>query len=432
VAPAPNMVDVNASLGIRTREPEIAEVAAMGRIDYAQIRGWTAVKNGVAGPFVPNPNYRWDVYNQTRTAGSQPQLARFPIGSDAWHEDVYGAWVSTGGPGNKVTEFNQNPNLLQASFYDNAWEKVRYLQERQAMGLDYRGSLKIDAYGGGDRAGTHLFVTSGGWPAVAYKYSRYAVDGASKHNFSMGEDGRLHLADDYGKVLRVGGDGYVYVGGIPSNANSTNGVFQYDGLHLTHLEDGKFLTVGKTVYTPFVTTDDCGERSTWQLTRPDGKRAVLPRVNEFTHRNKTGGRNVLYRFEKDPDAALPRTAQQFVSSVPGVRSRDDFLGYARVMSPEDVRRASTWLRTHNAAWLFRDGFYIVSHAPDTVEARTLDGVVQWGASVTPDDGFGTFGNTAKLTSNYRIEDDVWKLVQRLADRRLKVAAGIGGAGRSNA
>src|SRR6202012_3794415 len=40
VAPTPNMLDVNASLGSRSRVPEHFEIAAMGRIGYTQIRGW--------------------------------------------------------------------------------------------------------------------------------------------------------------------------------------------------------------------------------------------------------------------------------------------------------------------------------------------------------------------------------------------------------
>jgi hypothetical protein len=69
VAPTPNMVDVSASLGSQAREPETAELAAMGRIDYTQIRGWREVKNGVEGEFVRNPAYRWDVFNPDRNRG---------------------------------------------------------------------------------------------------------------------------------------------------------------------------------------------------------------------------------------------------------------------------------------------------------------------------------------------------------------------------
>lgn len=192
----------------------------------------------------------------------------------------------------------------------------------------------------------------------------------------MGEDGRLHLANDYRKVLRVGNNGYAYVGSIPP-ANSNNGGLEYDGQHLIHLEDRKYLTVGRSVYTPFVMSYDAGERSAWQLTKPNGKRAVLPPVNEFTHWGKTGGRLQLYRFEKDPDSALPPTAQQFVYAVPGIGYRGGFLGYASTIGPADVQRAAAWLGSHNAAWLFRDGLYLVAAGPATLEARTLDGVPRW-------------------------------------------------------
>jgi len=422
VAPTPNMVDVTATLGARTREAELGEVAAMGHIDYTQIRGWRHIKDGVAGEFVHNPDYRWDVYNQTRAAGAQLQLARLPVASPVWQEDGYNAWISTHDTGDGSTAvFRQNPNLVHASFFDNAWENIRSLQERQRAGLDYRGPLRIDAYGGGDISVTRLFVAAGEWPAVAAKYSRYATDPASQHEFTMGEDGRLHLANDYRKVLRIGGDGYAYVGPVPSEPGS-NGVFEYDGLHLIHVEDRKFLTAGKSVYTPFVISYDAGARSAWQLTTLDGKRAVLPPVNEYSLTGKTGGGLALYRFENDPDSALPLGAQQFVCRVPGIGYDGNFVYYASWMGPEEVQQASDWLAANHAAWLFRDGYYLVSTAPGMIEARTLDGLTHWRASVTHEDRFGTFDSVVGLRSNYRIGDDAWKRVQRLADRRAALTA----------
>ncbi len=97
IAPTPNMIDVKASLGSRTREPESNEVAAMGWIDYPQIRGWRVVKDGVPGEYVSNPDYRWDVYDQTHMAGPQLQLSRFPVDNDAWDDDRYGSFVSDDG-----------------------------------------------------------------------------------------------------------------------------------------------------------------------------------------------------------------------------------------------------------------------------------------------------------------------------------------------
>ncbi|GAB2896653.1 hypothetical protein GCM10027093_35470 [Paraburkholderia jirisanensis] len=430
VAPTPNMIDVTATLGERTREAGLGEVAAMGHIDYTQIRGWRQIKDGVAGEFVYNPDYRWDVYNQTRTAGAQLQLARLPVASPAWREEGYNAWVVMHDAGSgDTTVFRQNPNLVHAAFFDQAWENIRNLQDRQRAGLDYRGPLKVDAYGGGDISVTRLLVAAGEWPAVAAKYSRYATDPASRHEFTMGDDGRLHLANDHRKVLRIGGDGYAYVGSVPSGP-STNGVFEYDGLHLVHVEDRKFLTAGKSVYTPFVTSYDAGERSAWQLTKPDGKRAVLPPVHEYSLTGKTGGRLALYRFENDPDSALPPGAQQFVYRVPGIAYDGNFVHYASWMGPEEVQQASDWLGANNAAWLFRDGYYLVSPAPGKIEARTLDGATHWRASVTSEDRFGSFDSAADLSSNYRIGDDAWKLVQRLADRRAALTTAFAPAPRN--
>jgi hypothetical protein len=57
-----------------------------------------------------------------------------------------------------------------------------------------------------------------------------------------------------------------------------------------------------------------------------------------------------------------------------------------------------------------------------IEARTLDGLTHWRASVTREDRFGTFDSVVGLRSNYRIGDDAWKRVQRLADRRAALTA----------
>ncbi len=223
IAPTPNMVDVNASLGSRVREPESNEVAAMGWIDYPQIRGWRVVKNGVPGAYVRNPDYRWDVYDQTQTAGAQLQLSRFPVQDDAWREEKYKSFVSDDGGTHGVRKFNEDPNMGTARFYDNAWQKVRDLNTAQEKGEDYRGPLQIQAYDGTDRSDTHIYLDGKGTVYVNTAYSSSTKRPGNRHDFTMGDDGRFHVVGDYGKVLRVDSEGYVYAGEIPADPASRNG-----------------------------------------------------------------------------------------------------------------------------------------------------------------------------------------------------------------
>jgi len=414
VAPTPNMIDVNMSLGSYVRRPENFEVAAMGRIDYAQIRGWRAVSHGVAGAFVANPKYRWDVYNQTRTAGAQPQLSRLPVDSGVWNQSGYRAFVSRDSRGVAIG-FKQDLNRMHAQFYDNAWETVRRIQARQAAALDYRGPLTIDAYGGNDTQGVRLYIDAEGVPQVAGTRTP-----ASRHEFTMGDDGRFHLASDYSKVLRVGNDGNVYLGAQPSNPNSTNGVFNYANSQLVHLEDGKYLTVGAMAYRPFVTDASAGLRSQWALRKPDGGRATPPQINEYTFRRLTGGQHRLYLFETDPDSALPETATHFVTRVPGNRYEGNFLNYADWIPYADVRDTSRWLFENNAAWLFPDGYYLMSTAPGRLTAHTLDGVEHWRAEYDPRSGTVRFGQRM-LSSSYRISEDAMDRVRQKEARRQKLS-----------
>ncbi|MFC0399933.1 enterotoxin A family protein [Paraburkholderia rhizosphaerae] len=416
VAPTPNMVDVTRSLGWSARQPERPEVAAMGRIDYAQIRGWCTVTNGVASQFVRNPAYRWDIYNQTRTAGEQTQLSRLPLASDAWTNPRSRAWVAWDRKG-KATRFNESPDLSVAHFYDNAADKVRRLNERQAAGLDYRGPLTLEAYGG-NSIDTHLFIAGNGATYVASRYKQAALDSASRHRFSIGEDGRFHLADDYAKVLRVGSDGYVYLGVIPSNPNSTNGVFDYIDSQLIHREDGKFLTTGKSVWTPYVTSKSEGSRSLWELRKPDEKPANPPAINTHTYSGKTIDARALYLFENDPDAALPEGTTHFVTSVPGNSFSGDFAVFHTLISPAEIGNISGWLSAHNAAWLFKDGYSLFSPSPGYLEARTPDGAAHWGAHVDTRTGTAKF-SAPPAASNYRIEDEVWQRIRhREVNREL--------------
>jgi Heat-labile enterotoxin alpha chain len=425
IAPTPNMVDVAASLGGHMHAPWDGEVAAMGWIDYPQIRGWRIVKDGVAGAYIPNPDYRWDVYDQTSTAGAQPQLSRFPVNDGIWREDGYSAYVSGGGRDGTALKFNEDPNVTHALFYDAAWEKVRELNRRQEAGLDYRGALRLHAYSSSNQSNTQIYVDPQGYVQVNTMYSSYATEKGTKHDFAFGDDGRFHLVGDYNKVLRVGSDGYVCLEAVPSDPASLNDVFEYDGKHLAHQEDMKYLTTGRSVYTPYVAEYEEGSRSEWHLRTPDGKDANLPRASEHTFRNLiAGSAQLLYKFYCDPDAALPSVDTRFVTQVPGNQFTGNFLRYVNRITAEEARDAADWLRKQNAAWLFNDGFYAISSGPDVMEVRKLDGTAVWraeGVTVEPNKVSPVkFVPLLPLSSDYRIPIQTTERIKAREERRTRV------------
>jgi hypothetical protein len=54
-----NGIDVNATLGAKSPFPEQFEVAIPGGVANSEVMGAFPMKNGeIAGPFVPNPNYK--------------------------------------------------------------------------------------------------------------------------------------------------------------------------------------------------------------------------------------------------------------------------------------------------------------------------------------------------------------------------------------
>ncbi|WP_460903891.1 enterotoxin A family protein [Paraburkholderia jirisanensis] len=413
VAPTPNMVDVPASLGTNTRSGSEGEVAAMGWIDYPQIRGWRVIDHGVPGKYVRNPEYRWDIYDQTRTSGAQPQLARFPVDSSAWRDTPFRPFVSTKNEVGGAVRFNEDPNLTHALFYDTAWSKVRALNGLQSAGLDYRGPLRIQAYEAGDATNTQIFIDQNNAVQIDTQRAPYTHKPGAKHDFAMGNDGRFHLIGNYDKVLRVDHDGYVFLGDTPSDANSLNGVFNHNGHNLIHQEDMKFLTTGKSSYTPFVDAVNHGGRSDWHLHTADGKEVLLPRINAHSFRGSSAGdAQQLYAFYNDPDSALPRNATRFVTKVPDNEYSGNFLHYVDKVTPAQARGAEAWLRSHNAAWLFHDGFYATADEPGVLEVRKLDGTPVWRAEgLTSGGGESNFRTVGALSSSYNMPGETWERVQ---------------------
>lgn len=416
IAPSPNMVNVNESLGAHTLGAENREIAAMGHIDYTQILGWWStrdLKNGHLWHFIPNPEFRWDVYRRTWTAGAQPQLARFPISSPAWYEPQYKRFSAT----------TQDPNLAQAQFYLNARLQVHQLAARQSSGKDYPGPMTLEAYGG---KYPYILYADAGKYVWVYRKTYAAHRPASTTQFVMGEDGRFHFANDYNKVLRVERDDSLSVGTIPNDPRDLNGVFRVTGsnpFYLVHEENLKYLTVGRSWATPFLTTYDAGDRSRWKLTDQRGAKVTPPAVNKNSYRHSAiGTPEQLYAFNQNPDSLLPSGATHFVTE----RSFDpfngfNFLDYANLArSTGALSMAISLLKSENAAWLFRDGFYAVPIGENQLEVRTLGGKPVWRATVDLKTDHESYENLAPISSGFTISDDVWNDLRFREDARLRL------------
>lgn len=422
IAPTPNMVDVNGTLGSYAKTPHGDEVAAMGRVLYAQIRGWKVVRNGVPGPFTPNPDYQWEVFDRTSTSGAQPQLARFPIDSDAWLATPFAPYVSNPVGAAGTRSLTTNADHAHALFYDHAWQKVRDIAKRQRAALDYRGAMRMQAYGAADRTHTEVYLDGQNNVYVNTMYAWSSKKPDNKHLFVMADTGRLHVARGPGKVMRVDGSGYVYAGPVPDDNASLNGVFDYVGGHLVHQEDGKYLTTGLSSYTPFVDYDR-GARSQWSFKKADGTDVTPARVNTHTFRDSTAGSpQQLYAFYEDPDSALPRSATHFVTAVPGRPPGELFLDYRRTFTPSEMSSIGNWLRANNAAWLFKDGFYAISEGAGRLDVYTLGGAPAFRAErLAPHPGEARFANVV-TGSNYRIRHETWDLVTQYEKRRSESLA----------
>ncbi len=439
IAPSPNMVDVNASLGRYTQQHDSHEFAAMGHIDSTQIMGWWRMEDleqGRKNAFVANPEFRWDVYSHTPPAGAQPQLARFPMNSPAWQDPVYRPFAADRGLDGRPKDVipKQDPNLTQASFYADAMMKIDQARDRQANGKDYRGPLTLKPYGGE----TDYIVYADG-SDQPYIGKKSAVDQypENKKQFALGGDGRFHYADDYQKVLLVGHDGYLYVGPIPSNPRLVNGVFHIDGSNparLIHVEDGKYLTVGKSGWTPYVENYDTGSRSRWALTNPKGTIVRPPAVNfaTFLWEKDFEARKKLFHFVQNPESQLPPGTSQFLTQgMPGSpdENPEEDLAHA-VDHLQRFGGADVVIQTmmsENAAWIFRDGFYAVPVRRDLLEFRTLSGRTVLQAKVDLTNGKESWTRLGSISSYFHIDDDTWNDLKareyRRFDLRYKLPAG---------
>jgi hypothetical protein len=320
--------------------------------------------------------------------------------------------VSTGDKAGGAASFKNDPNLTHALFYDSAWAKVRGLNGRQDAGLDYRGPLRIQAYDEGNTSNTQIFIDGQKNVYVDTQRASYSKRDDTKHDFVLSDDGRFHVIGDYNKVLRVGSDGYVYLGDVPSDPNSLNGVFEHNGHNLIHQEDNKYLTTGLSSYTPFVDAVNRGARSDWHFHTADGKEVLTRDVNEHSFRSSTAGSAAqLYAFFCDPDSALPSNATRFVTKVPGNAYSGRFLDYVSKITSDEASKAATWLSRQNAAWLFKDGFYATVSDAGALEVRKLDGTPVWRTE-----------RLTALSSNYEVPGDLWHRIEGREEQYARVLA----------
>ncbi|MBN3752052.1 heat-labile enterotoxin A chain [Paraburkholderia sp. Tr-20389] len=425
VAPTPNMVDVNGSLGNWAAGPNDREVAAMGNIQYTQIRGWRKVHDGKIGPYEANPDYRWDVYDKTQTAGARRELAGFSAENRTWGDTQHNPFASKmKRNGRTFYKPNEDPALTTARFIQHANAQVQNVVDQQSLRMDYTGPVHIKPYwrnnrGEGSTRLNFYSVGNGGYPSVDS-----STGAASEDELRFGPDGRIHLARDYTKVLRIDSYGNAYIGDIPKDKNDLNGVFEYSSSAgtLEHLEDHKYLTEGKSAYTPFVSDlvpngRSPIDRQRWSIQNMQGRMATpTTPLAAYNQKSTAGSPATLREFEHNPDSALPRQATHFVTTVPGTITNPDnkFLDYVAHIKPGEATRVNDWLRSHNAAWIFRDGFAAVSISKNTLEVRTIGGRPVWHVHIDPVTRKETYELLQNgIASNYWIRDPVWRQIKKI-------------------
>lgn len=416
IAPSPNMVDVHASLGRSDRSPTSDEVAAMGRIKLAQVRGWSKFENGKLGPYVTNPDYRYDIFDHTRTGGAQPQLAHFSPDDPAWNDDDHKPFVAQKSAGGNTRYVpNEDPALTTAEFYRRSLDKVDYLADQLAKGEDYHEPVHIKPYFNNDdgKGNTKLnFYNGNAYPSVD---SASSVN--SQYEFSFGDDGRIHSSHDDRQVLRIDGSGNAYIGSVPEDRASMNGVFVYDpdSGGLLHVEDHKWLTEGVASYRPYVASPQArngqlAARQSWRLENNKGQAVYPPLPMAVFKDNPVATSQQQYQLYQDPDSALPTGSTHFVTEVPGIANPGGAQAFMQSQPPvRDVAHLSNWLTARNAAWLFRDGLIATPAASGQLEIRTIGGTPIWRTSVDPVSHQLRYESlqARALTSNFEIPEPIW-------------------------
>lgn len=372
---------------------------------------------------------------RTITTGARPQLARFPADSNAWlHPDYQRFAPSRLGTHNQTDHDPiKTANVAQIDFYVDGLLKTRQVSDRQSGGQNYRGLMSVHPY---QQPSSYVLYATGDHE-VYVGTAQYAKNASGiVRRFVMGDDGRFHLESGYRKTIYMHSDGYLYYGQAPSNPRSLNGVFRYDGTHLIHLEDGKYMSVPRYGSAPYVDAGDQGNRSTWYMTDPNGKLVTPPASNRNAYWNdKLGDRETLYAFDQDADSALPPGTTHFVTKVPhGVVARypnpgdsrasifADYFGFPQTY--EGIDKVIGWLARDHAAWLFRDGYYLFATSPDKLEVRTIGGKPVWEATLDRQRKWLVTTKPDLVKETFRILDNVWRDILDREDQSEGVEAGL--------
>jgi hypothetical protein len=157
------------------------------------------------------------------------------------------------------------------------------------------------------------------------------------------------------------------------------------------------------------------------LTGFDGKVVVPPPTSLHTFWKSTAGdRFRLYEFARNPDSALPPGTTRFVTQLPGIDARNNFLDNVDKWTPKQVGKAAKWLARGNVAWLFRDGYYALASGPNQLEVRKLDSTPVWRAAIDRATRKWRWQPVGALASDYRVPDLTWDRIKADEDRNRQL------------
>ncbi|RCI08395.1 putative heat-labile enterotoxin [Ophiocordyceps polyrhachis-furcata BCC 54312] len=84
-----NFYDVEGTLGFYYMHTTEQEVAALGRVQFSQVVGWTEFRQGVEQPFVKNQKYDHKLFDTEEWAGTEYRIAGFPDNHVAWKQEPW-------------------------------------------------------------------------------------------------------------------------------------------------------------------------------------------------------------------------------------------------------------------------------------------------------------------------------------------------------
>ncbi|EOW9314901.1 TPA: NAD(+)--arginine ADP-ribosyltransferase [Vibrio cholerae] len=137
IAPAPNLLDVNAVLGRYSPHPQENEYSALGGIPWTQVIGWYVVNNGVLDRNIHrNRQFRADLFNNLSPAlpSESYQFAGFEPEHPAWRQEP---WINFAPPGcGRNVRLTKHINQQDCS---NSQEELVYKKLQ-----DLRTQFKVD------------------------------------------------------------------------------------------------------------------------------------------------------------------------------------------------------------------------------------------------------------------------------------------------